>query len=287
MVASMTSFARSAIQAPWGQAVWEIRSVNHRYLELGFKIPEPFREWENSWRQLAAGYVQRGKVDCFLSFSLGTQMLHTELNLPLVTELLSHCQALAQQSQVDPTVPALALLQWPEVLKTPPQDYSAIQQPLTTLLENAFAALLKGRKNEGAQLQQILLDKMRQSFTLVQAIQQTLPESMLLQRKQLLDKLEALQLKVDPQRLEQEVVMLIQRADMTEEVDRLLTHLGSLKETLALKEPIGRRLDFLMQEMNREANTLGAKAVETRVIQMAIELKVLIEQMREQIQNVE
>lgn len=288
MVASMTAFGRCATQQDWGQAVWELRSVNHRYLDLSFKIPESFRAWEIPWRNQLAKLLQRGKVECHLSFQPSAQLApHLEVNKNLVEQLILSCQQLSQYSQVDTRLKARDLLIWPGVLTTRAKEISSLEEPLTKLLLAAAQELNQTRYREGEQLKQLLQDKLAQIACYVQKAEQKLPTVLSLQREKLLHKLQEIQTALDPQRLEYELVLFAQRIDVQEEIDRLKTHIQEVQRNLNSHQSQGRRLDFLMQEMNREANTLGAKAADDEIANAAIELKVLIEQMREQIQNVE
>lgn len=288
MIASMTAYGRRATQQEWGQAVWELRSVNHRYLDLTFKLPENLREWEADWRHLATTALHRGKVECHLTFIPSHQSApYLEVNADLVNQLLSNCQRVAEHPGVSPTIKAMELLRWPDVLITKPRDISHLQAPLTELFAAALADLVETRKREGKQLAQILKTKLQQVLEQVAIVKEKLPLCLQAQRQKLIQKVSEIQVSLDPQRLEQELVLFAQRTDVEEEVERLATHTKEVLRALDDEGAMGRRLDFLMQEMNREANTLAAKSPENTVTQAAIELKVLVEQMREQIQNVE
>ncbi len=288
MIASMTAFARQAIQKEWGQAIWELRSVNHRYLELSFKMPENFREWEVEWRNLATKTLHRGKVECHLSFFPSSQTAPLlQVNTGLVEQLLASYHIVTQYPGVNATLNAMELLRWPEVLIAATRDISQLQEPLTQLLTVALQNLTEVRQREGQQLRHLLEDKLAQVMVQVAIVRENLPLSLQAQKQKLIQKLEEVQISADPQRLEQEMVLYAQRIDVVEEMERLVAHTQEVQRTLMGDEAMGRRLDFLMQEMNREANTLAAKALDVNVRQAAIELKVLIEQMREQIQNIE
>lgn len=288
MISSMTAYGRRALQKDWGQATWELRSVNHRYLDLSFKIPESFREWENEWRALAGNYLSRGKVECYLNFFPSSKSApRLQINTDLVGQLLTSCQVVAEHQGVTPTVKAMELLRWPDVLTTVARDISHLKEPLTELFEQTLQDLVQTRKREGHQLQQILKAKLSQVLEQVALVKEKLPLCLQAQKQKLTQKLADIQSSIDPQRLEQELVLFAQRIDVEEEIERLATHTKEVLRTLDDNGAMGRRLDFLMQEMNREANTLAAKSADNTVTQAAIELKVLIEQMREQIQNVE
>jgi len=284
----MTAFARGTAQGEWGHATWEMRSINHRYLDLTFKIPDIFREWEQNWRHLVAKSLHRGKVDCYLTFVPSKQARGEYLlNQELVDELISNCQAVMQYPGVSPTVAATDLLRWPEALIQQSGDLSALKTPLTELLEQALSTLVKTRQREGEALAQFLTTRLKQVLIHVANARKLLPPCLAAQKQKIIQKLNEIQVSADPQRLEQEFVFYAQRMDVEEEIDRLETHVKEATRVIEEGGAVGRRLDFLMQEMGREANTLSSKSLSTDVTQEAIELKVLIEQMREQIQNVE
>lgn len=287
MIASMTAFARAAALQEWGQATWELRSVNHRYLDLTFKMPDSFREWEVDWRNLLAKTFQRGKVECHLSFLPSAQTAPPlQINNNLVNQLLNSAKSLSTQEAVSPGIKVMELLRWPEVLRQGAADYSELKLPLTALLTKAAEQLLTTRHQEGAALKVVIEAKLAQVLQQVAIVKERLPLCIEAQRQRIAQKLADIQANVEPERLEQELVFYAQRMDVEEEVDRLVTHVKAVEQALASKAS-GRRLDFLMQEMNREANTLGAKSSDSLVTKAAVELKVIIEQMREQIQNVE
>ncbi|MFI4937842.1 MAG: YicC/YloC family endoribonuclease [Candidatus Berkiellales bacterium] len=288
MIASMTAFARSMRQHDWGQAIWEIRSVNHRYLDLSFKLPDPFREWESEWRNLATKMLQRGKVECYLNFFPSHQTTPAlKINVNLVEALLANCQTIMQYPNVSPTLKAMDILSWPQVLISENQTMTSLKEPLTTLFDATMQDLIATRQREGSQIQGLMQSKLQQVLAQVDIAKERFPHCIEQQRQKLQQKVKDIQVTVDPQRLEQEVVLYAQRIDVEEEIKRLETHVKEVNRTLTGGGPAGRRLDFLMQEMGREANTLAAKAADPAITQAAIELKVLIEQMREQIQNVE
>lgn len=284
----MTAFARMQSHDTWGQAVWELRSVNHRYLDLSFKVPESFRQWETAWRQVAANFVQRGKVEIHLSFMPSEETLPVlEVNEAMVAQLIKAMNTVEKFPGIQQNAKALDILRWPEVLSLKKADMTFLERPLTALLEKTFTELVAGRNREGTELAKVIKQRLEQTEAVLHKIIESLPESNKNKREKLLLKLQELPLNVDPQRLEQEIVLIIQRSDIAEEIDRLKAHLKEVRKTLTQDEAIGRRLDFLMQELNREANTLAAKALDEGISEKAVTLKVLIEQMREQIQNVE
>lgn len=284
----MTAYARCAIQKEWGQAIWECRSINHRYLDLSFKLPENFREWETDWRHLVGKKLNRGKVEWHLTFLPSSQTAPLlKVNNDLVDQLLTSCKTLSKHAEIESSIKVMELLRWPEVLITEQRDISHLKAPLSTLLEMALEDLVQTRQREGKQLQALIKDKLSQLLQQVGIIRDKLPLCLQVQKQKITQKIAELQLAVENDRLEQELVYYAQRIDVTEEIERLSAHTKEVERALQGQGAMGRRLDFLMQEMNREANTLGAKSLDGTVTQAVVELKVLIEQMREQIQNVE
>jgi uncharacterized protein (TIGR00255 family) len=289
MPRSMTGFARREAKLPWGTAVWEIRSVNHRYLEPGFRLPEDFREIEPQLRDSMRKALQRGKVEASLSIQW-EQAGETELglNLDKVNQLTKAAQQInALLGTAAAPVNALDVLRWPGVIQKQELDREALQADVLTLFESALEGLIEHRSREGAELEQLILSRLDSVSAQVIAVRARMPEILAAQREKLHTKLAALQVELDPERLEQEIVLLAQKADVDEELDRLDTHVIEIKRSLKQTDSLGRRLDFLMQELNREANTLSSKSIVSDTTQAAVELKVLIEQMREQVQNIE
>lgn len=289
MPRSMTGFARREAKLPWGTAVWEIRSVNHRYLEPSFRLPEDFREIEPALREAMRKALQRGKVEASLSIQW-EQAGETELgiNLDKVAQLTKAAQQInGLLGEVAAPVNALEILRWPGVIQKQELDREALQTDVLQLFESALGGLIEHRSREGAELEQLILARLDAVSAQVANVRTRMPEILAAQREKLHTKLAALQIELDPERLEQEIVLLAQKADVDEELDRLDTHVIEVKRSLKQTDSLGRRLDFLMQELNREANTLSSKSVVSETTQAAVELKVLIEQMREQVQNIE
>lgn len=288
MLHSMTAFARASCQAEWGGVTWEIRSVNHRYLEMNFKLPEYFQAAEFDWRKMAQAVVHRGKLDCQLCFFPGDGYLpKMEVNSELVQKLIAQASHLGSiNSDIVTQIPVLDMLRWPGVLKTHPIDASALIPEITDLLQVALKQLVTMRQTEGAAIAQLLVEKLDSMAALIKAARPLVPELIGRQRQKLLTRLAELQ-QIEHERIEQELLLLVNKWDVVEELDRLQCHHQEVTKCLTSQEPRGRRLDFLMQEMNREANTLASKSQDALLSKIAIDLKVLIEQMREQIQNVE
>lgn len=288
MIYSMTAFARKEVKGEWGTAIWEIRSVNQRFLETYFRLPESFREVEPVLREHARQSLQRGKVEASLKFqsadkSAADFTVNAELLQKLVEAVDTVNTAFAGTQPVNP----LDALQWPGIVQLPEQDMSDIQQAVVAAFKETVQELLQARQREGAALAAIILDRVEKISVEVTKVREQMPQIIQWQRDKLRTRFEDAQIACDETRFEQELVMLAQRLDVAEEMDRLDTHVTEVKRVLKQGGAIGRRLDFLMQELNREANTTSSKSVNTDVTACAVEMKVLIEQMREQIQNIE
>ena len=288
MVASMTGYARESVEAPWGSATWEVRSVNHRFLDVSVRVPEDLRLLENTARERVQGRLRRGKVDCTLRLELrpgaGEGLTVDE---PLLQELLQAMREVeaSQPSLHAPT--ALDLLRWPGVLDAGTPAIEDISPVLVDALERAIVTLADMRAGEGAVLAEGLATRCGQAADLVARLRERIPDIIAEQTARLRQRIDELATDADPGRIEQEIALLASRMDVAEEMDRLEAHIAEVTRTLGKNEPIGRRLDFLLQEMNREANTIGSKSAHVDSTGVSIELKVLIEQMREQVQNIE
>jgi uncharacterized protein (TIGR00255 family) len=289
MPRSMTGFSRREAKLPWGTVVWEIRSVNHRYLEPGFRLPEDFRELEPLLREAMRKALQRGKVDTILTIQW-EQEAEAELGINInrvaqLTKAAEQINGLLGNSAA--LVNALDILKWPGVIQKQELDREAMLATILALFHSALESLIEHRTREGKELEQLILQRLDAVSAQVAMVRARLPEILQTQRDKLHIKLAVLQVDLDPERLEQEIVLLAQKADVDEELDRLDTHVIEVKRSLKQTDSLGRRLDFLMQELNREANTLSSKSIVSDTTQAAVELKVLIEQMREQVQNIE
>ena len=283
---SMTAFAREATPSPVALIV-ELRSVNHRYLDLHFKLPDSLRALEPKLRDALAKGLKRGKVDCQIRVIDNDSTNTLEINnqrLSAVLEAMNSVSALSDK--IAPT-DALALLQFPGVCTAERTDESSVQSAAWALFETAIKALKENRVREGQQLEVFLRRRLEGIGDEVATLREALPALRSRQEERLRRRLEELEQPLDEGRIEQELVMLLQKADVDEELDRLEAHIEETTRILDKGGPCGRRLDFLMQELNREANTLSSKATTSSTTQSAVELKVLIEQMREQVQNIE
>ncbi len=289
MIRSMTSFSRQASQQDWGSLVWEIRSVNHRYLEPNFKLPDMMRGLENQLRDVLRKTLNRGKVECGLRLQLlpnaGSDQLH--INHSLMQQVIEAGETVQGQLRQGAAINPLEVLHWPGVLSEPATDTDAIAEHALAIFRDTLEQLIEAREREGATLKQMIEQRLQAIDEITSAVRQQLPAILQAQRERLQERLAELKSELDDDRLEQEMVILAQKADVDEELDRLQTHLVEVQRVLDKGEPCGRRLDFLMQELNREANTLSSKSIVSATTQAAVELKVLIEQMREQIQNIE
>ncbi|MFT4798097.1 MAG: hypothetical protein ACI9B8_002760 [Sulfitobacter sp.] len=284
MTKSMTAFAR----AESGGIVWEVRSVNQRYLDVNFKIPESLRFLEPALRNLLRSKIQRGKVECLLRIDRKVDdPTDLKVNQGAVQKLLAATQDLATIFPDARQPTTLDLLNWPGVLEQKEQDSDALGLEITTAFSAGVKALAEMREREGAELERIIRAKLIELADIVNAVRGEVATIQDRQQQKIRDRINELKVTVDVGRLEQELVYQAQKSDVAEELDRLETHVIEVQATLDSKEPAGRRLDFLMQELNREANTLSSKAIAANTTIAAVELKVIIEQMREQVQNIE
>ncbi len=286
-VHSMTAFARTEQAAPFGTLQVEIRSVNQRYLEPHFRLPESLRDLEPVLREALRTRLARGKVECSVRFESTETAQAPAVNSVRLAAIADALSAIQQQvpSAVPPTT--LELLNQPGVMETQHLDQDTIKAAAKSLFDQALNELIDARAREGDKLAEMLTTRLTAVSEQVATVRSLLPQILERQRAQLLERLEIAKTELDPQRLEAELVLVAQKADVDEELDRLTAHIEEVSHQLAQKGPKGRRLDFLMQELNREANTLSSKSVVAETTRCAVELKVLIEQMREQIQNIE
>jgi uncharacterized protein (TIGR00255 family) len=278
MTKSMTAFARSES----GHISWEIRSVNHRYLEVGLKVPDAFRSLEISLRNKLKARLNRGKIDCQLRIG-HSQASEASLSIDekLLEDLTGALATIIPKLETVAPVNPLEVLKWPGLLSEPTEDEESIKRTVVELFDTALAQLIEMRSSEGAELRKIILEKLADLRSIVEQAATEAPIISARQRDKMISKLNDLNIDADPGRIEQELVIMAQKSDVAEELDRLNTHIEEVSATLDSKEAVGRRLDFLMQELNREANTLSSKAVATNTTIQAVELKVAIEQMRE------
>lgn len=288
MTRSMTAFARQADEQEWGSLVWELRSVNHRYLDVFVKIPEELRSIEMQVRERVAAVIKRGKVECVLRYKPGmAEVGEIVVNEPMVKAVVKATQVVNKQLHQPSEMNLMEVLRWPGVVQEPEQDMKSVMQSALQLLDKTLTELVQTREREGRRLEDMVLKRRQDMEQIVNAEKARRPEVVQQYREKILNHLNELKADPDMDRFEQELVYLTQKMDVDEEIDRLGSHFKELDDIFKRDEPVGRRLDFIMQELNREANTLGSKSVDIKTTQASVELKVLIEQMREQIQNIE
>ena len=288
VIRSMTAFARQEQQTEQGNLIWEIRSVNHRYLELSLRLDERFRALEMPIRKLFSEQLGRGKVDAVLRYKAPEdQSTNLDIDQTLARSVVEQCELVSgfadQAAPIDP----VRILQWPGVIKAESLDQVALNASVMSALLLAINELIVTRETEGAALHKMVEQRCNDIDGIAKATRERMPTILADHQQRLKERIAELAVDLDPERLEQEMVLLAQKSDVAEELDRLESHVVEVRSVLQRDEPVGRRLDFLMQELNREANTLGSKSINSETTNHSVELKVLIEQMREQIQNIE
>jgi len=283
----MTAYARRETKGEWGSAAWELRSVNQRYLETYIRLPEQFRGMEPVIRERIRNRLTRGKIECNLRFDADPRAQSAlVLNEKLAIQLVQAANWVKMQSDEGEINP-VDILRWPGVMSAEEQDLDAISAELLKSLDSALDDFITSRETEGAALKSLIEQRLQGVSAEITKVRAQMPDVLKWQRERLVTKLEEAQVQLDSNRIEQELIMLAQRVDVAEELDRLEAHVKETYNILKKKEAVGRRLDFMMQEFNRESNTLASKSINADITASAIELKVLIEQMREQIQNIE
>ncbi|TVZ37178.1 uncharacterized protein (TIGR00255 family) [Alteromonadaceae bacterium 2753L.S.0a.02] len=288
MLRSMTGFARKESQFPWGALSCEIRSVNHRYLEPTLRLSEALRALEPELRERLRKQISRGKIEIAMQLKLEA---NEGTDLALNENFARHLSTLAEQIATQLANPSplnpLDILRWPGVLQAAEIDQDELSKASTSLFTQTLEQLVENREREGAELKNFISQRLETVANHAATVRRKLPEIQEAYREKLRSKIESLAVEVDEERFNQEVVYVCQKSDVAEELDRLDAHVQEVSHTLQQKGPVGRRLDFLMQEFNREANTLSSKSMSSETTQIAVDLKVLIEQMREQVQNIE
>jgi uncharacterized protein (TIGR00255 family) len=284
----MTGFSTAEARVGAFRLVWEIRSVNHRFLELGFRLPDDLRAVEPECRELVGTIVKRGKVDCTLKISTHERSAVADTIVAGALERLRALELEVRRVFADANpLTAQEVLRWPGVLEEPAQNLEELGEAVKTCLSAALQALAEARAREGGRIAEMLQRRNAGITALLAGIEPQVEGAQARYRDRLRERLERLDVQAAPERLEQELALIAQRADVAEEIDRLVSHVAEIQAILRRNEPIGRRLDFVIQELNREANTFASKVQEEALTRVAVELKVLIEQMREQVQNVE
>lgn len=287
MIYSMTAFAHFELKKEWGNAVWELRSVNQRFLETYFRLPEQFRHLETGLRERLRAALARGKVECHLRIDLTNDRNgELPLNKTYAEAVIGSLQSLREIAGGG-EINLVDVLRYPGVVDTQNQDLDRIAQDLVEGFERILADFIAMRGREGANLHALIQQRLDTIGDIVAKVQTQMPEILQWQKDKLQQRFDELNLQLDPQRLEQEMVLTAQRVDVAEELERLQLHVKETASILNKGGAVGRKLDFMMQELNRETNTLASKSINTDITNSAVELKVLIEQMREQIQNLE
>lgn len=289
MIYSMTAFSRVQSQGEWGSLTCEMRSINHRYLEVSLHLPEILRVLEMPMREMLRKQIKRGKIECAMRYqpSPSAEQAFVSINAPLAKALCEASQSISSFMINPAPVSPSDILRFPGVLETQESDIKKLQEEVLHLLEKGIDDLLAARGREGEELKQLFLQRMDLLQGELVKVRGRLPNVMQEQRDKLLKRLADAKFELDPGRLEQEMVIYAHKIDVAEEIDRTETHITEVRRVLKEGGLAGRRLDFLLQELNREANTLGSKSVDSVLTHAAVEMKVLIEQVREQVQNVE
>lgn len=289
MIYSMTAYAEHEIPNSWGSLRFELKSVNHRYLEPSFKLPEWARELEIPFRDIMRNRLWRGKIDCSLLFFVNPKSDEIlNIDYSLAKNIMQAAQKIKEFGDRDLEFAALSpmeILKWPNVLQPPNIPYQSIKESVITGFEHVIGLLLENREKEGSMLTTFINERFLQLSALIDSIKKRGPMELKHYREKLHARLSEIAIPADPGRIEQEIVMATTKFDISEEVDRFSTHIQSSMECMKTGDMVGRRLDFLMQELNREANTIASKTGDIEISKMALELKVLIEQVREQVQN--
>ncbi|MFD2177078.1 YicC/YloC family endoribonuclease [Veronia pacifica] len=287
MIHSMTAYARREIKGTWGTAVWEIRSVNQRYLETYIRMPEQFRGLEPIIRERFRKRLARGKVECNLRFEANpASQTELKINEDLAKQVI-HAAKWIKDLSGEGNIGPFQVLQWPGVMEAPEQDMDQINKALLEGFDSTVDDFIAARASEGDNMKALIEQRLDAITAETEKVREKMPEILKWQRERLIGKLEEAKIELDPSRIEQEIIMLAQKSDVAEELDRLGSHVSETHKILKKGGACGRRLDFMMQEFNRESNTLASKSISTDITASGVELKVLIEQMREQIQNIE
>ncbi|MEE9346473.1 MAG: YicC/YloC family endoribonuclease [Methylococcales bacterium] len=288
MLQSMTAFATTIAQENNLNLSWEIRTVNHRYLDTSIRLPTNLRSMETEIRQRISHHVKRGKIECTLTVQKSPQTQQAiQLDFELINQIIDATQKIASLHPSIRPADVFDVISWPGVQQQQNISSETLKSSVLEMLESTLSQLTAMRQREGEQLRYLLKNKCNMVTQQTTVARQRISNVVQETRQRIVERITALQLEPDSDRLEQELIYLTLKMDITEELDRLDTHITEIQKTLQQSEPVGRRLDFLMQELNREANTIGSKSTDIIVSQVSVELKVLIEQMREQVQNIE
>ena len=288
MLRSMTAYARTTTEADWGQATWELRSVNNRYLDAVFRIPDELRGLEPRFRSAISQHIARGKVECNLRISMTARDDDSlQLDMNLAQQLVKAANTLAPLTNTKDSLRLGEILRWPGVIRPAETDLAHLASPVLDLLGQAVDDLVATREREGEKIHSMVSQRCADITTIVNTQRPRQPALVEAARERLQQRLADIMENLDHERIEQEIVILASKSDVAEELDRLDAHIAEVRRVIEQKQAVGRRLDFLMQELNREANTFGSKSTCAQSTRASVDLKVLIEQIREQIQNVE
>ena len=288
MIRSMTAFSRQEVNSEVGELVLEIRTVNHRYLDISLRLPEELRNLEPVLREQITASLGRGKLECNLRYA-APELADSELPVDdeRVKRIAHACRHIDSYLYSPGPISSLEVLRMPGVIQSKSVDLEQLKTAVTQLLGHALDDLIAAREREGQKLAQVISQRCDSMDAIVATVKQQLPDILQQWRQKLLERINEAKVDLDQERLEQEMVYLAQKTDVAEEIDRLSMHVEEVKRVLEENKPVGRRLDFLMQELNREANTLGSKSIHADTTRASVDLKVFIEQMREQVQNIE
>jgi len=284
----MTAYARKEVKGDWGSAIWEIRSVNQRYLETYFRMPEQFRGLEPVLRERFRKRLARGKVECNLRFEANPAAKgELSINEALASQVIKAAEQVMHMTGELSRINPFQVMQWPGVMETPEQDMDAVNKVLLEAFDGAMDEFIEARAREGENMKALIEQRLGAISAEVVKVRARMPEILEWQRERLFSKFEDAKVELDPSRIEQELILLAQKSDVAEELDRLDSHVKETTNILKKGGAVGRRLDFMMQEFNRESNTLASKSISTDITASGVELKFLIDQMRAQIQNIE
>lgn len=288
MIYSMTAYARKEVKGDWGTAVWEIRSVNQRYLETYFRLPEQFRGLEPMLRERFRKRLARGKVECALRFEANPAAKgELSINEGLAQQVINAANQVMKMTGDESRLNPFQVMNWPGVMETSEQDMDVVNKDVLAAFDEAVSEFIDARGREGENMKELIEQRLAAITDEVVKVRARMPEILEWQRERLFSKFEDAKVELDASRIEQELILLAQKSDVAEELDRLDSHVKEATNILKKGGACGRRLDFMMQEFNRESNTLASKSISTDITASGVELKVLIEQMREQIQNIE
>ena len=288
MIRSMTAFARAEVKGAFGTVACEVRSVNHRYLEPSFRLPDALRDLEFPLRERLRATLTRGKVEVQFRLDMAEASAGTvSIDQDLARQLVAAASEIDQMARHAAPLNATDILRLPGVIRSRDVDTEALHASALQAFEQALTGFIAMREREGTELARLIEDRLTAMVAETDKVRERMPVILAHYRERMLARLAEIKDELNAERLEQELVLFAQKIDVAEEMDRLTSHVAEIRRVLKDKGAVGRRLDFLMQELNREANTLGSKAFDTRSTQAAVNLKVLIEQMREQVQNIE